>query len=110
MPLNKPQWLDVVRHRIRGFQAPYLLVLQHHDIPASTRLAAPLTPSQAADVAILSPLLIIEGRQYRARLLDTAAVRVTVLRETVDSATEQSEAILNALDIILHGYPVGLPH
>jgi hypothetical protein len=109
MPPNKPQWLDVVRHRIRGFRAPYLLILQHHDIPASTRLAAPVTPSQAVDVAVLSPLLIVAGRQYRARLLDTAAVNAAVLGESVESASDQSDAIMNALDIILHGYPVGLP-
>ena len=95
---------------MRGFQAPYLLILQHHDIPASTRLAAPLALSQAADVAILSPLLIVEGEQYRARLLDIAAVSVAQLRETIESATDQSDAIMYALDMILHGYPVGLPH
>jgi hypothetical protein len=85
-------------------------VLQHHDIPASMRLAAPLTPLQAADVAVLSSLLLVDGGEYRARLLDTTAVGVALLQETVASATEQSEAIMNVLDIIVHGYTVGLPH
>jgi hypothetical protein len=44
------------------------------------------------------------------RLSGVAAVNVALLREAVDSATDRSDAIMNALDIILHGYPVGLPH
>jgi hypothetical protein len=37
MPPNKPCWLDIVPHRVRGFRAPFLLVVQHHAIPATTR-------------------------------------------------------------------------
>lgn len=107
---SSPSWLDVVQHRLRGFRAPYLLILQHHDIPASTMLAAPVTLPLAGDLDILAPGLTIDGKEYRARLLDMSAVPRGVLGETVISATEESDAILGAIDIILHGYPVGRRH
>jgi hypothetical protein len=32
-----------------------------------------------------------------------------MLGETVTSASDEADAILSAIDIILHGYPVGRP-
>jgi prevent-host-death family protein len=43
MPAVSPRWLDIVQHRLRGFRVPYLLVLQQHAIPATTRLVAPVS-------------------------------------------------------------------
>jgi hypothetical protein len=104
---GSPRWLDLVRHRVRGFRVPYLVVLQHHDIPAITTLAAPVTPPIPGDVDVLAPRLTIDGKEYRARLLDISAVPRALLGETVASANGESDAILNAIDIILYGYPVG---
>ena len=106
---SSPRWLDLVRHRVRGFRAPYLVVLQHHDIPATTMLVAPVTPPIPGDVDVLAPRLTIGGKEHRARLLDMSAVPRALLGETVASANDESDAILNAIDIILHGYPVGRP-
>ena len=100
------------RHRAAPrarFPRPYLLVLQHHDIPASTRLAAPVTLPLPGDVDVLAPSLAIEGTTYRARLLDIGAVSRALLAETVASARDEADAITAALDIILHGNPVALP-
>jgi hypothetical protein len=95
---------------VRGVRVAYLLVVQHHVISATTRLVAPMSPSFPGDVDMLAPPLLVEGNQYRARLLDMSAVPVTLLGETVSSMVGDSDAILNAIDIILHGYPVGLRH
>jgi hypothetical protein len=110
MAPNSPRWMDIVRHSIRGLRAPYLLVVQHHAIPAITRLVAPVSPPLAGDLDVLAPRLLIRDKPYRARLLDMNAVRVSLLGLTVASATDQSDAILDAIDVILRGYPVGLPH
>ncbi len=88
---------------------PYLLVLQHHDIPATTMLAAPVTLKLPGDVDVLAPRLTVDGHEHRARLLDMSAVPRRSLGETVASAATEADAILNAIDIILHGYPVGRP-
>jgi hypothetical protein len=104
---SNPRWLDIVRHRVRGFRAPYLLVLQHHDIKATTRLAAAVTPPLPGDVDVLAPRLTIDGEAHRVRLLDMSAVPLTMIAGTVGSATGEADAILNAVDVILHGYPVG---
>jgi hypothetical protein len=106
---SSPRWLDIVRHRVRGFRAPYLLILQHHDIPATTMLVAPVTLPLPGDVDVLAPHLTIDGNEYRARLLDMSAVPRGSLGETVASAAAETDAILDAIDIILHGYPVGRP-
>ena len=109
MALHNPRWLDVVRHRIRGYRVPFLLILQHHDVPAPTRLAAPVTPSLPDDVDILAPRIIIAGQELRVRLLDTSAVSRTLFTEIEASATDIADSISAALDLILHGYPVGPP-
>jgi hypothetical protein len=106
---RSPRWLDIVRHRVRGFRAPYLLVVQHHDIPSTTLLAAPVTPSPPGDVDVLAPPLIVEGMACRIRLLDIRAVPRRLIGDTVVAATGESDAILSAIDVILHGYPVGRP-
>jgi|GEM_PF-3426059 hypothetical protein len=109
MPPSSPRWLDIVRHRVRGFRAPYLLVLQHHDISAAPRLAAPVTLPLPGDVDVLAPRLTIDGTAYRARMLDMSAVPRAMLADTVASAADDADAIMGALDIILHGSSVGLP-
>ncbi|MFO1024818.1 MAG: CcdB family protein [Acetobacteraceae bacterium] len=109
MAPDRPLWLDVVRHRVRGVGAPYLLIMQHHDVPASTLLAAPITRSVERDTDVLAPRLSSDGEVFRVRLLDIAAVPRSALRDVVGSASGDADAILNALDIILHGYPAGRP-
>jgi hypothetical protein len=104
-----PDWLDVVRHRVRGFRVPYLLVVQHHAIPSATRLVAPVSLPLPGDVDVLAPRLLIDGTVYRARILDISAVSVALLGETVASLVADRDAILGAIDVILHGHPVGLP-
>jgi hypothetical protein len=106
---TNPQWLDLVRHRIRGFRVPYLLILQHHDIPAAMLLAAPVTQPLPGDVDILAPRLGVEGNLFRVRMLDISAVPRSLIGETVLSATAEAQSILDAIDVILHGYPVGRP-
>jgi hypothetical protein len=106
---RSPRWLDIVRHRVRNFRAPYLLVVQHHDIPANTLLVAPVTPPLPGDVDVLAPPLIVDGAVCRARLLDIRAVPRRLIGDTVIAATAESDAILSAMDVILHGYPVGRP-
>jgi hypothetical protein len=105
--VNNPRWLDVVRHHVRGFRAPFLLVLQHHDIKSTTRVAAPVTLPLAGDVDVLAPRLVIEGREHRVRVLDMSAVPLRLIGETVAPASAEADAILNAIDVILHGYAVG---
>jgi hypothetical protein len=110
MPPSSRRWLDIVRHRVRGFRVPFLLVVQHHAIPAPTRLAAPVSPSLPGDVDVLAPRLLIDGKTYRARLLDMTAIPTPLLGETVTSADAERHEIINAIDVILHGYPIGRPH
>ena len=110
LPLSmKPDWLDVVRHRVRGFRVPYLLVVQHHAIPSATRLVAPVSLPLPGDVDVLAPRLMIDGTEYRARVLDMSAVPVSLLGEVVASLVSDRDAIMNAIDVVLHGYPVGIP-
>jgi hypothetical protein len=109
MPPNKPEWFDVVRHRVRGFRVPFLLVFQNHAVPSATRLPAPESPSLPGDVDVLAPRLLIDRvMKHRAHVLDIGAVPVTLLRETVASLIADRDAIMNAIDIILHGYPAGM--
>lgn len=110
MPPSNPRWLAIVRHRVRGLRAPYLLILQHHNIQAASRIAAPVTLPLPGDVDVLAPRLTIDDVEYRARLLDTAAVPLAMLADGVASANDSADAIMSSLDTILHGYSVGLPH
>jgi hypothetical protein len=99
-----------VRHKVRGFRAPFLLILQHHDIPATTRITAPVTLPLSGDVDILAPRINIEGIEHRIRLLDLGAIPCVMFTDIVISASDKADAIADALDILLHGYPVGRPH
>jgi hypothetical protein len=54
MPPSSPGWLDIVRHRVRGIRVPFLLVVQHHAIPATTRLVAPVSRPIQGDVDVLA--------------------------------------------------------
>jgi hypothetical protein len=42
MPPISPRRYDIVRHRVLGMRAPYLIVLQHQDVPSITRIIARL--------------------------------------------------------------------
>jgi hypothetical protein len=110
MPLNGPRRYDIMRHCVRGMKAPYLVVLQHHDVPSTTRIIAPLTLPQRGDHDSIAPPVDVNGTEYRARLLDLAAYPRSVLLETVASAERAADAIVHALGIIFGGYPVGRPH
>ena len=110
VPPSSPRRYDIVRHGVRGMKAPYLVVLQHHDVPSVTRIIAPLTVPQRGDHDSVAPLIDVDGTAYRARLLDLAAYPRSVLLETVASAEGAADAIAQALDIIFDGYPVGRPH
>jgi hypothetical protein len=107
-PPNRPDWLDIVRHRVRGFRVPFLLVIQHHAIRSATRLAAPVSAPLPGDVDVLAPRVLIDGTEYRARVLDISAVPLTLLGETVASLVGDRDAIMDAIDVVLHGYPVGI--
>jgi hypothetical protein len=104
------QQFDIVRHRIRGLRAPYLVVLQHPDIPSSTILAAPLTPAEPGDHPAIAPSIVVDGQELRLRLLDMAAVHHNLLLDKVGSASAFADAVTLALDIIFSGYPIGGPH
>jgi hypothetical protein len=106
---SRPLWLEVVRHQVRRFRAPYLLVLQHHDIPSTTLLVAPVTLPFPGDVDVLAPPVAVDGAQHRIRLLDIAAVPRGMIGGTVLELAGDAGPIMGALDIILHGYPVGRP-
>jgi hypothetical protein len=106
--MSQPDWLDVVLHRMRRPRAPYVLVLQHHVIPSSTRLVAAVSLPVPGDVDGVAPRLLIGGVLYRARILDISAVPSALLGETVASMTSDRDAILGAIDVVPHGYPVGL--
>ncbi len=110
MAASNPDWLDVVQHCSRGFRVPFLLVVQHHAVPAVIRLVAPVSRPLPGDLDMLAPRLIIAGNERRARLLDINAVPAAVRGDTVMSASVSRDAILDALDIILYGYPVGVPN
>lgn len=110
MPPGNPRRYDIVRHSVRGMKAPFLIVLQHHDVPSVTRIIAPLTVSRPGDHDGVAPLVAVDGSAYRARLLDLAAFPRSVLRETVASATDAADAIVLALDIIFGGCPIGRPY
>ncbi len=109
MPPNRPDWLDIVTHRIRGYWVPYLVIVQHHGMPATSRLAAPVSRSLAGDVDILAPPIMIGDAVFRVRILDITAIPLNRLGETVTSASSERDAIMNAIDIVLHGYPAGMP-
>ncbi len=99
MKRSSLRWLDVVRHRVQ----------QHPDIPSATTLAASITLPLRGDVDAIAPRLLISDIIYHIRLLDITAIPRDVLGDTIMSATNDGDAIMAALDIILHGYPVGRP-
>jgi hypothetical protein len=109
MPPHSPRRYDIVRHRVRGMKAPYLLVLQHHDVPSGTCIIAPLTLPLRGDHDGVAPPVNIDGTGYRSPLLDLAAFPRSVLLETVASAEAAADAIVLALGIIFGGYPIGRP-
>jgi hypothetical protein len=106
---SRPRWLDIVRHRLKAFRAPYLLIVQHHDIPSATLLAAPVTLPLPRDANVLAPRLSIGGTVHQAHLLDMTAVPRRALAETIASAEPEAAAIADAIDVILYGYPVRRP-
>lgn len=104
-----PRWLDICRHRIRGEPTPYILVIQHHVVPAASRIVAPLMPAGAGAATLLAPHVQVDRASYYALLLEMASVPLRLIAEAVGSAEVHADAIGNALDAIFRGYPVGLP-
>ena len=104
---SSPAWLDIVKHRFRAVRAPYLLILQHHDIPGVNQLAAPVSLFGPGVSNFVAPSVIVDGTEYRIRLLDMSPVPRTMFTAIVTSAADDRGSITDALDIILHGYPVG---
>jgi hypothetical protein len=104
----EPRWLGVHRHRIRGFGAPFLLILQNPVVESATRIAAPVIPAGPGPATLLAPAVRIGGEGFRAILLDMTAVPQSLLREAVAREVAE-EAVAAALDAIFRGYPVGLP-
>ena len=109
MRASSPVWLDIVRHKVCHVRAPYMLILQHHDIPGPNRLAAPVSLAGAGVSSFVAPCVHVKGTEYRVRLLDMSPVPRTMLTAIVTSAAEERDAIMNALDTVLYGYPVGRP-
>ncbi len=104
---NNSAWLDIVKHRVRAIRAPYLLILQHHDTPGQTRLAAPISLAGHGVSDFVAPRIQIEGTEYRVRLLDMSPVPRSMFTGVAGSIANERGAIMDALDIVLHGYPVG---
>jgi hypothetical protein len=109
MATPDPRWLAVHRHRVRGLPAPYLLILQHHIVGGSTRIAAPLTKEAGQPPNLLTPRVAIAGGGFRAILLEVAAIPLRLILVPVTDAELDEDAITAALDAIFRGYPVGLP-
>jgi hypothetical protein len=98
---------------VRGIEAPYLIVLQHHDVPSVTRIIAPLTLPQRGGHDGVAPVADVGGTSSRARLLDLAAFPCSVLPETVPVASASADAIVaivQPLGVIFGGFPISLPH
>ncbi|MDA8249266.1 MAG: CcdB family protein [Rhodospirillales bacterium] len=106
---GSPQWLDICRHRIRRQSVPYVVVIQHHLVPAVSRIVAPVVPAGGRPATLLAPRLDIGRVAHRAVLLEMSAVLLGMIGEVVGSALADSDAIGDALDAIFRGYPVGLP-
>ena len=109
MPPSRLRQFDVVRHRVQRLRAPYLLVLQQHDVPSPSCIVAPLTPPEAGDHDVVAPPLTVSGFTLRIRLLGMAAVPTTSLLEAEASALDAADLITDALDVIFGGYPIGRP-
>jgi hypothetical protein len=112
MPLDQTagaRWLSVCNHRIRGFGAPYLLVVQHHIVPVETRIVAPVIPALGDRATLLAPRVVIGTKRYRALLLDMASAPLAQIGKSVAEAHVEEDAVTDALDAIFRGYPVGLP-
>ena len=105
---DAPRWLAVHRHRVRGFAAPFVLILQHHLVEAETRIVAPVIPVDREPATLLAPRLAIGSEPFRAILLNLTAVRLSLLGMRVEAEVDE-DAIAAALDSIFRGYPVGLP-
>ena len=56
---------------MRGFSAPYLLILQHHIVDSKTCIVAPVVPVVSDGATLLAPRVLVASAAYRAMLLDT---------------------------------------
>jgi hypothetical protein len=103
-------WLSVCRHRLRGFAAPYLLILQHHIVAGDTRIVAPVVPARGGRVTLLAPRVTIGAADHRVMLLDMTSAPVAAIGAAVEAAELADTAALTAgLDAIFQGCPVGVP-
>jgi hypothetical protein len=104
---DQPRWLDVVARR--GRDARLVLILQHHIVPASSRIAATLRPAAGRSAELLLPLVELHEGVYNLDPLDLAAMPMVIMGDIVGSALDQADAITDGLDAIFRGHPVGLP-
>ena len=100
--------MAVCRHRVRGFAAPYLLVLQHHFVSGKTRIVAPVVIINVRPANLLIPKIEVSRTVYHVMLLDMTSVALGRIAETVEARVDV-QAVSDGLDAIFTGYPVGLP-
>jgi len=94
---------------MHGVAAPYMLILQHHFVGGSTRIAAPLFPARNQAPTILVPHVRVGTGTHLADLLAMTAVQLRQIGAVVASAEVDADEIMRGLDAIFRGYPVGLP-
>jgi hypothetical protein len=87
-----------------------LLILQHHIIASSTRIAAPVIAFRNERQTVLMPRIKVAYRSYRVDLLSVAAVPLRFITEVVDDASVDTDDISMGLDAIFKAYPAGLPN
>lgn len=69
---------------------------------------APVVPLAGGMAPLLAPRLTIGGAEFQAVMLGMTPVRTSLLGPAVEASLDEDD-ILRALDVIVRGYPVGLP-
>jgi toxin CcdB len=71
----------------------------------TTRIVAPLL-AEGRYVAFpdLTPVVAFEGERWVVRVQQLAAVPARILREKVGNLCEAQDALMRALDILMHGF------
>lgn len=94
---------------MRGFSAPYLLILQHPIVDSKTCIVAPVVPVVSDGATLLAPRVLVASTAYRAMLLDMTSVARGLIGDAMEALELDDQAIFTGLDAIFRGYPVGLP-
>lgn len=103
------RWLSVCRHRVARARYPYVMVLQHDIVAGESRIVAPVAPAAGGKATVLVPHITVGGTEFRVILLEMAAVPLAMLGQPVEAGGVAEQAIMDGLDAIFRGYPVGLP-